>query len=67
MVTAAREALDADPALADIPLVVGTGAVSTRETIALTKEAAERGANYAMVIAPGTCSSLETEHLCSQD
>ncbi|TNY22718.1 putative dihydrodipicolinate synthase [Rhodotorula diobovata] len=53
VVTAAREALDADPALADIPLVVGTGAVSTRETIALTKEAAERGANYAMVIAPG--------------
>ncbi|GAA5943811.1 hypothetical protein JCM3775_000196 [Rhodotorula graminis] len=53
VVTAAREALDADPALADIPLIVGTGACSTRETIELTKEAAERGANYAMVIAPG--------------
>ena len=55
--TAAREALDADPALADIPLVVGTGACSTRETIELTKEAAERGANYAMVIAPGAFRS----------
>ncbi|BGP39850.1 hypothetical protein JCM10450v2_003823 [Rhodotorula kratochvilovae] len=53
IVTAAREALDADPALADIPLIVGTGACSTRETIQLTREAAERGANYAMVIAPG--------------
>ncbi|GAA5843599.1 hypothetical protein JCM11251_007127 [Rhodosporidiobolus azoricus] len=53
LVSAAREALDSDPALAKIPLIVGTGASSTRETIELTKEAAERGADFAMVIAPG--------------
>ncbi|GAA5908324.1 hypothetical protein JCM6882_006802 [Rhodosporidiobolus microsporus] len=53
LVTAAREALDADPALSKIPLIVGTGASSTRETIELTREAAERGADFAMVISPG--------------
>lgn len=58
LVSAAREALDADPALAKIPLIVGTGASSTRETIELTREAAERGADFAMVIAPGAFSFL---------
>ncbi|KAG0658833.1 hypothetical protein C6P46_005579 [Rhodotorula mucilaginosa] len=53
VVVAAREALDADPSLKDVPLVVGTGACSTYETIQLTQEAAERGADFAMVIAPG--------------
>ncbi|GAA5873848.1 hypothetical protein JCM8547_008619 [Rhodosporidiobolus lusitaniae] len=53
LVSAARSALDSNPALAKVPLVVGTGASSTRETIELTKEAAERGADFAMVIAPG--------------
>ncbi|GAA6013021.1 hypothetical protein JCM10207_008416 [Rhodosporidiobolus poonsookiae] len=50
---AARDALDADPALANIPLIAGTGASSTRETIELSKEAAEAGADFTMVIAPG--------------
>lgn len=54
VVVAAREALDADPSLKDVPLVVGTGACSTYETIQLTQEAAERGADFAMVIAPGS-------------
>ncbi|BGP15881.1 hypothetical protein JCM10213_003690 [Rhodosporidiobolus nylandii] len=53
VVRAAREALDSDPKLARVPLVVGTGASSTRETIELTKEAAAEGADFAMVIAPG--------------
>ncbi|GAA6049621.1 hypothetical protein JCM3770_005039 [Rhodotorula araucariae] len=53
IIAAAREALNADSALDDIPLIVGTGASSTRETIQLTREAAELGADFAMVIAPG--------------
>ncbi|GAA5928261.1 dihydrodipicolinate synthase family protein [Sporobolomyces koalae] len=50
---AARQALDSDPAFSKIPLIVGTGASSTKETIQLTREAAELGADFAMVIAPG--------------
>ncbi|GAA5907823.1 hypothetical protein JCM5296_005795 [Sporobolomyces johnsonii] len=53
VVEAARSALDADPKLAKVPLIVGTGASSTRETIQLSKEAAERGADFCMVITPG--------------
>ncbi|GAA5878894.1 hypothetical protein JCM16303_007222 [Sporobolomyces ruberrimus] len=53
VVAAAREALDSDDKLKKIPLIVGTGASSTKETIQLTKEAAERGADFAMVISPG--------------
>jgi L-threo-3-deoxy-hexylosonate aldolase len=53
VVEAARQALDSDDKLAKIPLIVGTGASSTKETIQLTKEAAERGADFAMVITPG--------------
>ncbi|GAA6063142.1 hypothetical protein JCM10212_001190 [Sporobolomyces blumeae] len=53
VVEAARSALDSNADLAKVPLIVGTGASSTRETIELTREAAERGADFAMVIAPG--------------
>lgn len=53
VVEAARQALDSDSNLSKIPLIVGTGASSTKETIQLTKEAAERGADFAMVITPG--------------
>ncbi|GEM07439.1 dihydrodipicolinate synthase [Rhodotorula toruloides] len=53
IVKAAREALDADPKLSQVPLIAGTGASSTKETIELTKEAAEAGADFAMVISPG--------------
>lgn len=52
VVRAVREALDENN-LGHIPLIAGTGALSTRETIELTKEAAEAGATQAMVIAPG--------------
>lgn len=47
-----REALDENN-LSHIPLIAGTGALSTRETIELNREAAEAGATQAMVIAPG--------------
>ncbi|TNY17964.1 hypothetical protein DMC30DRAFT_404412 [Rhodotorula diobovata] len=53
VVSATREVLDADSALKNIPLIVGTSASSTRETIEFTKDAARLGADFAMVIAPG--------------
>ncbi|SGY44477.1 BQ5605_C001g00163 [Microbotryum silenes-dioicae] len=52
IVKAAREALDENN-LSSVPLIIGTAASSTRETIELTREAAEAGADYAMVISPG--------------
>ncbi|BGO99517.1 hypothetical protein RTBOTA2_002597 [Rhodotorula toruloides] len=53
VVKAARSALDADSSLSQVPLIAGTGANSTKETIELTKVAAEAGADFAMVISPG--------------
>ncbi|KWU42801.1 putative dihydrodipicolinate synthase [Rhodotorula sp. JG-1b] len=50
---AARQVLDSDASLAAIPLIAGTPASSTRETIELTRQAAECGADSAMVITPG--------------
>ena len=52
LIKATREALD-DAGFTDVPIVIGTGAGSTRETIQLSKEAAEAGADYVIVIAPG--------------
>jgi len=52
LIQAARNALD-DAGYADVPLIVGTGAGSTRETIELTNAAAAAGADYAIVIASG--------------
>ncbi|KAJ7219350.1 hypothetical protein GGX14DRAFT_389929 [Mycena pura] len=52
LVRAARNALDA-AGLTTVPLIVGTGAASTRETVELTAEAAKAGADYAIVIASG--------------
>ncbi|KAG8938137.1 hypothetical protein FRC03_007624 [Tulasnella sp. 419] len=51
-IRAAREALDKND-LTHVPLLVGTGTGSARETIRLCKEAKEAGADYAIVIAPG--------------
>lgn len=36
-----------------MPIVAGTGASSTRESIQLCKDAADAGADYVMVIPPG--------------
>jgi len=52
LIKAAREALD-DAGFTDVPIIVGTGGGSTRETIQLSKEAAEAGADYVIVITPG--------------
>ena len=49
---ATREVLDRY-GFTDVPIVIGTGGGSTRETIQLSKEAAEAGADYVIVIAPG--------------
>lgn len=42
-----------------VPLVAGTGAASTREAIALTKEAERLGYDYAMVVAPYYCKPCQ--------
>ncbi|THH15942.1 hypothetical protein EUX98_g9381 [Antrodiella citrinella] len=47
-----RRALD-DAGLTEVPIVAGTGTGSTRETVELSKEAAEAGADIAIVIASG--------------
>jgi 4-hydroxy-2-oxoglutarate aldolase len=52
LIKSARQALD-EAGLKDVPLVVGTGVGSLRESIKLTKDAAEAGADYAIVIASG--------------
>lgn len=52
LIKAARASLDRG-GLANVPLVAGVGAPSTRETIGFACEAAEAGADYAMVLPPG--------------
>jgi L-threo-3-deoxy-hexylosonate aldolase len=52
LIKVTREALD-DAGFPDMPIVVGTGSGSTRETVQLCKEAAEAGADYVIVITPG--------------
>ncbi|PKY06959.1 dihydrodipicolinate synthetase family protein [Aspergillus campestris IBT 28561] len=41
-----------------MPVIVGTGAPSTRETIALCKDAAEAGGDYALVLPPSYYKGL---------
>ena len=52
LIQTARKTLD-DAGFTDVPIVAGTGAGSLRETIELSHEAAEAGADYAIVIASG--------------
>lgn len=52
LIHAGRKALD-NAGLNYVPVIAGTGAGSTRETIELTNEAAAAGADYAIVIASG--------------
>lgn len=52
LIKTARRALD-EAGYTDVPIIAGTGAGSTRETIELSHEAAEAGADYAIVIASG--------------
>lgn len=52
VIKATREALDG-AGFPSLPIIAGTGVGSTRETIARTKEAADAGADYAIVIPSG--------------
>jgi len=52
LIQTARKALDSI-GLTEVPIIAGTGAGSTRETIELSKAAAQAGADYAIVIASG--------------
>lgn len=52
LIKATRTALD-DAGFNDIPIISGSGAGSTRETIQISKEAAEAGADYVIVICSG--------------
>lgn len=54
LIRTARRVLDsAQPSLAHVPIIAGTGAGSTRESIRLSREAAEAGADIAIVIISG--------------
>jgi 4-hydroxy-2-oxoglutarate aldolase len=53
IVKATREVLDKHDATRNMPLVVGVGAPSTRETIKHARAAAASGADFVMVIPPG--------------
>ena len=57
LICAARRALD-NAGLTAVPIIAGTGAGSTRETLQLTEQAASAGADYALIIASGYFSSL---------
>jgi len=57
LIKATREALD-NAGFIDMPIIIGTGAGSTRETVQLSKEAAEAGADYVIVIISGYFSGL---------
>lgn len=52
LITTARQTLDY-MGQKNVPIMAGVGALSTRESILLAKEAAEAGADYAIVIPPG--------------
>ncbi|KAG9012075.1 hypothetical protein FRB94_011771 [Tulasnella sp. JGI-2019a] len=52
LIKAARQVLD-NNGLTTVPIICGTGTGTTRQTIALTKEAAEAGADYSIVITSG--------------
>lgn len=52
LIQTARKTLD-NAGLHNTPVIAGTGAGSTRETLELTKEAAAAGADYVLVIASG--------------
>ena len=52
LIKAARRALDKE-GLKNVPVIAGTGAGSTRETLLLCREAADAGADYVIVIMSG--------------
>jgi 4-hydroxy-2-oxoglutarate aldolase len=52
LIRTCRSTLD-ENGLANMPVITGIGAASTRETIQLAEEAAHAGADFVMVIPPG--------------
>ena len=57
IIQTSRAALDG-AGLTGVPIIAGTGAGSTRETVELSKEAAAAGADYVIVIPPGYFSGV---------
>ncbi|PHH83275.1 hypothetical protein CDD82_2455 [Ophiocordyceps australis] len=57
-----RSALD-DCGKSHMPLIVGCGAQSTRETVQLCREAAESGGSHALILPPSYYGSLLTTEL----
>jgi 4-hydroxy-2-oxoglutarate aldolase len=60
--SATRRALDS-AGCTHLPIIVGCGAQSTRETIQLCREAAQSSGSYALVLPPNYYSSLVTTDL----
>lgn len=52
LIKVTRQALD-DAGFKEVPIISGSGAGSTRETIQISQEAAEAGADYVIVICSG--------------
>lgn len=61
LIHSARKALDTAGFL-DVPIIVGTGGGSTRETIALCEEVGAAGADAAIVITPGYFAGVLMNH-----
>ncbi|KAI9455014.1 dihydrodipicolinate synthetase [Lactarius psammicola] len=61
LVRSVRNALDAE-GFSDVPIVVGTGGGSTRETVILCEEAAAAGADAVIVITPGYFAGVLANH-----
>lgn len=61
VIKSSRKALD-EAGFSELPIIAGTGAGSTRETIELSKAAAAAGADYAIVIASGYFAGVLASH-----
>ena len=61
LIHSARKALDTAGFL-DVPIIVGAGGGSTRESIALCEEVGAAGADAAIVIAPGYFAGVLASH-----
>jgi 4-hydroxy-2-oxoglutarate aldolase len=61
LIHSARKALDTAGFL-DVPIIVGAGGGSTRETIALCEEVGAAGADAAIVITPGYFAGILVNH-----
>jgi len=61
LVRAVRDALDAE-GFVDVPIIVGTGGGSTRETVVLCEEVAAAGADAVIVITPGYFAGVLANH-----